>query len=522
MYKKSLILPVLASAVFLSACDDGDDGNDGDDGLNSLVNTRELPMGDADCPGGGLVFESGLDANRNGVLDPEEVDNTTFLDCATAPQLRALHASPDAPPVNILVNGAPALTNVDYTQGSGFLALEEDEYRIQVEAIVPGDDPIVIDETYQLEYRNDYNVVAIGNVADPIEAFLIVNPTTEVFEGNIRAQVLHAAPDAPPVDVYVTAPDADLAASMPINEDPLAYRDYTDQLEVPAGSYQVRVTLAGDPETVVYDSGAADLEAGTDLLIAAVENTGPGATPIQLVALDGAESAVIFDAATPAAVVAVHASPDAPAVDILADDLSTAEDDAITLASNVAFTQFCEIGAVPAPGDYTISVTVAGDPASVALQFPLSVLQGDELSAIVTGFAASTPEIQALPLVNNTRSIVTESKLRITHGSPSTGPVDIYLLPDGTDLNDPDVTPDFGAVPFTADTGILSIAPDTYDVYVTPAGDKSVVAIEVQDLGLVGGEVLDVIARDPQTDGSEGALPQLVVIDQTAVAACTI
>ncbi len=123
VYKNSLIIPVLASAVFLSACDDGDDGNDGDDGLNSLVNTRELPMGDADCPGGGLVFESGLDANRNGVLDPEEIDNTTFLDCATAPQLRALHASPDAPPVNMLVDGAPALTNVDYTQGSGFLAL---------------------------------------------------------------------------------------------------------------------------------------------------------------------------------------------------------------------------------------------------------------------------------------------------------------------------------------------------------------------------------------------------------------
>ncbi len=478
-------------------------------------------MGDADCPGGGLVFESGLDANRNGILDPDEVDNTTFLDCATAPQLRALHASPDAPPVNILVDGVPALTNVDYTQGSGFLPLEEDQYRIQVEAIVPGDDPIVIDETYDLEYRNDYNVVAIGNVADPIAAFLIVNPTTDVFEGNIRAQVLHAAPDAPPVDVYVTAPGADLPTSTPINDEPLAYQDYTGQIEVPAGTYQVRVTLAGDPGTVVYDSGAADLAAGTDLLIAAVENTGPGATPIQLVALDGTGSAEIFDAATPAAVVAVHASPDAPAVDILADDQSTAEDDAITLASNVAFTDFCEIGAVPAPGDYTISVTVAGDPSSVALQFPLSVTQGDELTAIVTGFAASTPQIQALPLVNNTRSIVTESKLRITHGSPSTGPVDIYLLPDGTDLNDPDVSPDFGAVPFTGDTGILAIAPATYDVYVTPAGDKSVVAIEVQDLGLVGGEVLDVIARDPQTDGSEGPLPQLVVIDQSAVAACT-
>jgi hypothetical protein len=33
--------------------------------------------------------------------------------------------------------------------------------------------------------------------------------------------------------------------------------------------------------------------------------------------------------------------------------------------------------------------------------------------------------------------------------------------------------------------------------------------------------VLDVIARDPATNGSEGALPQLIVIDHQSIAACT-
>jgi hypothetical protein len=46
------------------------------------------------------------------------------------------------------------------------------------------------------------------------------------------------------------------------------------------------------------------------------------------------------------------------------------------------------------------------------------------------------------------------------------------------------------------------------------------VAIEVQDLALSGGEVLDVIARDAAIDGSEGALPQLIVIDYAALTAC--
>ena len=75
-------------------------------------------------------------------------------------------------------------------------------------------------------------------------------------------------------------------------------------------------------------------------------------------------------------------------------------------------------------------------------------------------------------------------------------------------------------MPFGADTGVLSIAPGTYDVYVTPAGSKSVVAIEVADLPLGGGDVLDVVARDAELDGSEGALPRLIVVDYSAVADC--
>lgn len=50
-------------------------------------------------------------------------------------------------------------------------------------------------------------------------------------------------------------------------------------------------------------------------------------------------------------------------------------------------------------------------------------------------------------------------------------------------------------------------------MYVTPVGNKGVVAIEAQDLVLNGGEVLDVVARNPAIDNSEGPPPQLIVID---------
>ena len=81
-------------------------------------------------------------------------------------------------------------------------------------------------------------------------------------------------------------------------------------------------------------------------------------------------------------------------------------------------------------------------------------------------------------------------------------------------------TAGFAAVPFGASTPVLSLAPGTYDVYVTPAGNKSVVAIQVQNLALTGGEVLDVLARDAKQNGSEGPLPQLIVVDYASVVDC--
>jgi hypothetical protein len=515
MNRSILVAPLVA--LLLVACgDDGDDGLtgangvNGTNGLNSLAVTRVVAKGDATCAGGGTLLEIGLDGNSNNALEASEVTTREYLQCLTAPRLRALHASPDAPPVNIRVNGEQALANVDYGQGSGFVNVAE-SIRVEVEAIIPGGNAVVLDRRLALDFSTDYTVLAVGEVSDPIDTLVINNPGGRVIAaGNLRAQVVHAAPNAPAVDVYVTAPGAALAGSTPVNVGALPYGEFTGRTEVPAGDYRIRVTVAGDPGTVVYDSGTLALAAGADLLIAAIKNTGPGASPIQLVALDGQGSARLLDSATPASVVAVHASPDAPAVDLLAD--------ALGLARNVTFPQACRIPTVPAPGSYNISVTPAGNPGVVALQFPLQAEKGNELTAIVTGYLGSTPALRPLALSASTRSIVTEARLRVTHASPGTGNVDLYLLPNGADLAAASAS--FAAVPFGADTGVLSIAPGAYDVYVTPAGNKSVVAIEVQNLTLSGGAVLEVIARDANQTGREGALPQLIVVDYANVSDC--
>lgn len=59
-----------------------------------------------------LIFTTGCDDNDDVTLQPSQL------------ALRVLHASPDAPKVNIVVDGDAVLEAVDYKTGPGFLSLD--------------------------------------------------------------------------------------------------------------------------------------------------------------------------------------------------------------------------------------------------------------------------------------------------------------------------------------------------------------------------------------------------------------
>lgn len=60
----------------------GDDGSDGQQGANSLIKQTQLLVGDTDCRNGGVRIDSGLDDNRDGVLDSAEIDASELV-CRT-------------------------------------------------------------------------------------------------------------------------------------------------------------------------------------------------------------------------------------------------------------------------------------------------------------------------------------------------------------------------------------------------------------------------------------------------------
>ncbi|KPP98067.1 DUF4397 domain-containing protein [Marinobacter sp. HL-58] len=408
-------------------------------------------------------------------------------------QVRVIHASPDAPPVNILVNGEAAVESADFKEAA-LLTPEVGDYEIAVEGIIPGGNATVIGPAdFSFEAGTRYNIVAIGPVNE-ISPLVFLEDEPDFSSGSdARLLIGHLAPNAPNVDIYVTAAGEgnDLSAEDPLLPD-VSYETVTeDPLIVPAGDYRIQVTATGDSDPV-FDSGDVTLPAGADLFIGAVQNTGAnfsadGASPISLIVVDGAEVSEIYDANQGAGVRVVHASADAPNVDVLVDEALALED----IAFGDVSPEFFLDGYAALPAGETLLEVAATGTTDPVIETVEDLANGQGYSVLAVGLLDN---IEGLVEADEVRSIATQASLRIIHASTQAGNVDVYLVPgsqDGIGNSEPTLED----VPFKAVTDYLPVAEGTYNVYITPAGSGTP-AITAEAVELSNGQIYTVVARD--------------------------
>lgn len=213
--------------------------------------------------------------------------------------VRVVHASPDAPNVDVWVDGATVLTDVPFTAVSDYLPLSAGEHNVQVTA-TGATDP-VIDADLTLEAGTSYTVAAIGLLAD-IGATVLTDDRTP-SGGQSKLRVFHAAPGAPAsVDVAVTGG--------PLLVEGLAYPEASGYLTVEPGTYQLEVRAAGDTAPALsleatlaadqnYTAIAMDGGAGVQVIVATEATMMPDTaldSPVTLTPLAMAGLALIVGA----------------------------------------------------------------------------------------------------------------------------------------------------------------------------------------------------------------------------------
>jgi hypothetical protein len=109
----------------------------------------------------------------------------------------------------------------------------------------------VADADLSLVDGTDYTVIANG-LAEAIEPIALQDDNSAPALGNAPLRAIHDAPGTPAVDIYVTAPGADLETTIPLLAN-VEFGDVADYIEAPAGDYQVRVTPAGTKTVAPFD-----------------------------------------------------------------------------------------------------------------------------------------------------------------------------------------------------------------------------------------------------------------------------
>jgi hypothetical protein len=163
---------------------------------------------------------------------------------------KVIHASPDAPGVDILVDNGEATTNLTFPNNTSYLSVPSGTRNVKVNAT--GTSTTVIEADLDLEANIYYSIFAVNTVSN-IEPLVLQDDLTEPAEGKAHVRFLHLSPDAPAVDITLT----DGTKIFPDK----SFKEYSEFTPLDAASYDLQVRAAGT-DTVVLELNGITLEDG--------------------------------------------------------------------------------------------------------------------------------------------------------------------------------------------------------------------------------------------------------------------
>ncbi len=400
--------------------------------------------------------------------------------------IRAINAIKSSPDIGLLIEERP-IASVGYKNSTSTVRYDDLDYTFNFEVLLAGNTAAtrVASQFLPVIADKDYVFLLTGALA---------NPTITLWEGDERsfeatdtvfeARFAHASESLGPVDIYFAAPGSAPVLGMAIAT--LSFGEIVPAVDFAEGDYVITVTPAGDPSTVHYLSDTLPFAPQNAPIITVFDADADDTAPV--VVREITASGVSLrrpDVRFPPTARFIHASADLGAVDIY-DDVAL-----ITpIVTNQLFggtTSDLDVAA----GALTISYTVPGDTGVLLLESTLDATVGTHNDIVAVGQSGSFAMSVFVP---DRRSVETLVKFRLFHAAENHGLIDVYIVDAGTVIDE--ALPRLAQVSFPFPSFIVPLNPGSFDVYLTPTGDKTILLAGPLRIDPVLGDVIDAIALD--------------------------
>lgn len=398
-------------------------------------------------------------------------------------KLRVIHMSYDAPAVDVWVDGSKAVSNLAYGMSSGYASVPAGSRNVKV---VPAGQtgPVVIEADLTLQ-RDQKLTVFAANRLSSIEA---VVATDAAASAKAKVRLVHASPDAPAVDIKVgNGSGAALFTSV-------AFKSATDYIEVDGGTYDLAVTAHGSTSEVVVLDGVTLENGKVYTVVARGTLDAMDGAPFEVRAfIDDASGQAYADLSPATALVkVVHASPDAPGVDLYVDGAKAGMN--LMFPANTGYLTV-------AAGTRSVKVTPSGSMTAV-IEGSLRFDARRSYSVFATGTLGN---LQPLVLEDNLASPAAgNAHVRFLHLSPDAPAVDITTT-DGTVV--------FGNVSFRGYSEFTPLPAGTYNLEVRLAGTSTKV-LDLPGIALANGKIYTVFARGLVSGSGAKALNAEIIVNK--------
>jgi hypothetical protein len=327
-------------------------------------------------------------------------------------QLRMVNAFSQANALDLSVDAKPVVNGLPFEGTTQYANVDSGSQIFIVN--VSGASTGLVNATYSVNSNTKYSYIIFGPQT-AVGALLLSDAFTDPGDGYFAIRFVNAAAGPAALDLYLTAPGADLAATAPS----IANVSYgSGGLFVPiakgTGTFEIRITAAGTKD-VVYDAAPQTFAEHSGASIVAFSKGSGKLVDVVLLRNDDAGSGALVDS-TLTQYKVVNASLVPSALNVLVDGTLQLSNIPYTGVSNYQRTS---------TGTHNFSFEATTTPGASLLTLVQTLTAATDTSIVLTGTAGAL-----IPLVlqdNNLPPPVATANIRFVNSSADVAAIDVFV-----------------------------------------------------------------------------------------------